>query len=72
MRAIDLFRYSASFYHKDCTKRIAELADILQLDLHKKIEDMSLGNKKKVGIVQAFCIRRASSYWTSRRADWIP
>ena len=52
MRAIDLLRYSASFYRKDCTKRITELADALSLDLNKKIEDMSLGNKKKVGIVQ--------------------
>jgi ABC-2 type transport system ATP-binding protein len=52
MRAIDLLRYSASFYKKDCTKRIQELADALALDLNKKIEDMSLGNKKKVGIVQ--------------------
>ncbi|MEA4869998.1 MAG: ABC transporter ATP-binding protein [Christensenella sp.] len=52
MRAIDLLRYSASFYQKDCTKRIQELADALALDLNKKIEDMSLGNKKKVGIVQ--------------------
>lgn len=52
MRAIDLFKYSASFYKKDCTKKIEELAGILQLDLKKKIEDMSLGNKKKVGIIQ--------------------
>ena len=52
MRAIDLLRYSASFYKKDCSKRITELADALSLDLNKKIEDMSLGNKKKVGIVQ--------------------
>lgn len=52
MRAIDLFNYSASFYKKDCTKRIRELSDALELDVHKKIEDMSLGNKKKVGIVQ--------------------
>lgn len=52
MRAIDLLRYSASFYKKDCTQRIKTLADALSLDLNKKIEDMSLGNKKKVGIVQ--------------------
>ncbi len=52
MKAIDLLRYSASFYKKDCTVRIKELANILELDLNKKIEDMSLGNKKKVGIVQ--------------------
>ncbi len=52
MRAIDLLTYSASFYQKDCAARIKELAGVLELDLHKKIEDMSLGNKKKVGIVQ--------------------
>lgn len=52
MRASDLFRYSASFYKKDCSKRIGELCELLQVDPHKKIEDMSLGNKKKVGIIQ--------------------
>jgi ABC-2 type transport system ATP-binding protein len=52
MRAIDLFKYSASFYKKDCSKKIEALAEVLQLDLKKKIEDMSLGNKKKVGIIQ--------------------
>ncbi len=52
MKAIDLLRYSASFYGKDCEGRIQSLAKALDLDLRKKIEDMSLGNKKKVGIVQ--------------------
>lgn len=52
MRVIDLLNYSASFYKKDCTKRINELAEIMNLDLKKKIEDLSFGNKKKVGIVQ--------------------
>lgn len=52
MKAIDLLRYSASFYKKDCTRRIKELSDALELDLNKRIEDMSLGNKKKVGIIQ--------------------
>ena len=52
MRAIDLFKYSASFYQKDCSKRIEELSSLLQVNLRQKIEDMSLGNKKKVGIIQ--------------------
>ncbi|HWR18190.1 MAG TPA: ABC transporter ATP-binding protein [Clostridia bacterium] len=52
MRAIDLFKYSASFYKKDCSKRIKELSALLQVNLKQKIEDMSLGNKKKVGIIQ--------------------
>lgn len=52
MKVIDLLKYSASFYKKDCSKRIKELAEILDLDLNKKIDDLSYGNKKKVGIVQ--------------------
>jgi len=52
MKVIDLLNYSASFYDKDCTTRIKELADIMELDLSRRIEDLSYGNKKKVGIVQ--------------------
>ena len=52
MKVIDLLKYSASFYKKDCTKRINELSEIMDLDLNKKIDDLSFGNKKKVGIVQ--------------------
>ena len=52
MKVIDLLKYSASFYKKDCSKRIKELAEILDLDLNKKIDDLSFGTKKKVGIVQ--------------------
>jgi ABC-2 type transport system ATP-binding protein len=53
MKVIDLLNYSASFYKKDCSLRIKELAQIMDLDLNKKIEELSYGNKKKVGIVQA-------------------
>src|SRR3954452_929200 len=52
MKVKDLLKYSASFYKKDCSKKIKELAEIMDLDLTKKIDDLSLGNKKKVGIVQ--------------------
>ncbi|MGB3717179.1 MAG: ABC transporter ATP-binding protein, partial [Candidatus Promineifilaceae bacterium] len=52
MKVIDLLNYSASFYKKDCTKRLHELADIMELDLKRRIDDLSYGNKKKVGIVQ--------------------
>ena len=52
MKVIDLLKYSASFYKKDCTKRMKELAEVMELDLNKKIDDLSFGNKKKVGIVQ--------------------
>ncbi len=53
MRVKELLEYSASFYHKDCSTRIRQLADTLDLDLKKKIDDLSFGNRKKVGIVQA-------------------
>lgn len=56
MRVIDLLRYSASFYktrqHKQITDRMIALAKLLDLDLNKKIDDLSYGNKKKVGIIQ--------------------
>ncbi len=52
MKVIDLLRYSASFYKKDCSKRIKELAERMDLDLKRRIDDLSFGNKKKVGIVQ--------------------
>ncbi|NIM93538.1 MAG: ATP-binding cassette domain-containing protein [Anaerolineales bacterium] len=52
MKAIDLLNYSASFYNEDNTKRLYELADIMELDLKRRIDDLSYGNRKKVGIVQ--------------------
>lgn len=52
MRVRELLDYSASFYGKDCSRRIDEISSLLKLDLSKKIDDLSYGNKKKVGIVQ--------------------
>jgi ABC-2 type transport system ATP-binding protein len=52
MRVLDLLKYSASFYEMDSTDRLYELAEIMELDLKRKIDDLSYGNKKKVGIVQ--------------------
>jgi ABC-2 type transport system ATP-binding protein len=52
MRVLELLEYSASFYKKDCSQRLHELAEIMELDLKRRIDDLSYGNKKKVGIVQ--------------------
>lgn len=52
MRVIDLLEYAASFYKRDCRPRLRELAGIMELDLKRRIDDLSYGNKKKVGIVQ--------------------
>jgi ABC-2 type transport system ATP-binding protein len=57
MKVLDLLNYSASFYNRDCTARLYELAEIMELDLTRRIDDLSYGNKKKVGIVQGLLHR---------------
>ncbi len=57
MKVIDLLKYSASFYPKDSTARMHELAGIMELELNRRIEDLSYGNRKKVGIVQGLLHR---------------
>jgi len=52
MKVHDLLKYSASFYKKDCSERIRKLSDLMELDLKRRIDDLSYGNRKKVGIVQ--------------------
>jgi ABC-2 type transport system ATP-binding protein len=43
--------YHESFYKKDTSKRRKELVELFELDENKKIEDLSLGNQKKLGII---------------------
>lgn len=50
----EMLDYHETFYKKNCHKRRKELVSRLKLDEHKKIEDLSLGNSKKLGIVLAF------------------
>lgn len=52
MRVRELLNYAASFHQKDCSARIRALSDLMELDLDRRIEDLSYGNRKKVGIVQ--------------------
>lgn len=52
MKVIDLLKYSASFYERDCTQRMNELSELMELEMNRRIEDLSYGNRKKVGIVQ--------------------
>ncbi len=46
--------YHESFYKRDISKKRQELVKLLELDEHKKIEDLSLGNTKKLGIILTF------------------
>jgi ABC-2 type transport system ATP-binding protein len=52
MKVIDLLSYSASFFDGDHTQRMQELSQTMELDMNRRISDLSYGNKKKVGIVQ--------------------
>ena len=47
----ELFDYHQSFYEEDYSDRRKELVKSLKIDESKRVEDLSLGNLKKVGIV---------------------
>lgn len=49
----EMLEYSASFYKADCSKRTEYLVKKLKLDTKRKIEELSLGNLKKLGIILA-------------------
>jgi ABC-2 type transport system ATP-binding protein len=52
-KVLDTLLYAASFYRQDLKVRILSLSARLDLDLKKKVDDLSLGNKKKVAVVLA-------------------
>lgn len=53
MKVSDIIGMSASMHKKDCRIKSKELCDRLQLDVKKKVDELSLGNRKKVSIVCA-------------------
>jgi ABC-2 type transport system ATP-binding protein len=53
MKVKDLLDYSGKFYKSFDRIYYMKLAKSLDLDIDRKIEDLSFGNRKKVGIVQA-------------------
>ncbi|MFE9320443.1 ABC transporter ATP-binding protein [Nocardia sp. NPDC052278] len=52
--ARDLLAFLADLHRDVAPNRITDLADLLDLDLSKKVGAMSKGNKQKVGIIAAF------------------
>lgn len=50
----EMLDFHEKFYDKDLSKRRKELVKRLKLDEKKKVENLSLGNSKKLGIVLAF------------------
>lgn len=53
MRVREVLKLSADLRKKDCRKAAEELCQRLQLDPSRKVEELSFGNRKKVGIVCA-------------------
>ncbi|WP_426350995.1 ATP-binding cassette domain-containing protein [Alloiococcus sp. CFN-8] len=47
----EMIDYSASFYKNIDTEYVNSIIERLELDTSKKLEDLSLGNRKKLGIV---------------------
>ena len=53
MRVREVLKLSADLRGKNCTREAEALCERLQLDTGKKVEELSFGNRKKVGIVCA-------------------
>lgn len=53
MRVKDVLRLSARLRKTDCSGEAEKLCERLELDTSRKIDELSLGNRKKVGIVCA-------------------
>ncbi len=53
MRVRDILQMSAQLHKKDCRAEAEKLCERLQLDVSRRAEELSLGNRKKVSIVCA-------------------
>lgn len=49
----DIMKYAQSFYPNVSHEELSQICTDLELDMEKKMEELSLGNKKKVAIAQA-------------------
>lgn len=53
MKVREVIKYSAELRKRNCAKEASRLCERLELDINKKISELSLGNRKKVSIVCA-------------------
>lgn len=53
MKVKDIIKIAADVRKRDCSAEAEKLCERLQVDIDKKISDLSLGNRKKVSIVCA-------------------
>jgi ABC-2 type transport system ATP-binding protein len=52
--ALQYLQFIARIRGRECDAKIGEFSSRLQLDLHRKISELSKGNRQKVGVIQAF------------------
>jgi len=57
LSGIEFLKYASKFYGPIDKNRINELANWFEFDLSRPIDDLSFGNKKKIGIIQALLHR---------------
>lgn len=53
MKVKDILKLSANLRKKNCEEEAKKLCERLQLDVNRKVEELSFGNRKKVAIVCA-------------------
>lgn len=53
MKVSEIIKLSADLHKKDCSIQAKELCERLQLDTSRKVEELSMGNRKKVSIICA-------------------
>ncbi len=53
MKVSEILSFSAKLRGVDCTEEAKKLCERLELDVNRKVDELSLGNRKKVGIVCA-------------------
>lgn len=53
MRVRDILSYSAKLRKMNCEEEAKKLCERLELDISRRVDELSLGNRKKVGIVCA-------------------
>lgn len=53
MRVSELFKFTEHFHCMDASPKIKRLVELLDIDVHKRFEQLSFGNRKKVSIACA-------------------
>ncbi len=53
VKVVDILNYTSRFYPQADKAKMKNLCEVFEVDMNKKMKELSLGNKKKVAIVQA-------------------